>query len=278
MWRDLRDALRAKGVETAELDARLLAEAAFGLTRLELVNRERMSADPTALARFEGFAARRLAGEPVTRILGEREFYGRVFRLGAATLVPRPETEALVDIGIEVLAGLVAPRLLDLGTGTGCIAISLAAELPAATAVAVDLSAEALVVAEANAFRHGVGERIEFRRGSWFESLNPGERFDLIVSNPPYIESAEIGRLDIEVREHDPILALDGGPDGLGAYRSIAQSAARFLVPGGVLLFEIGWRQAEPVSDLVAAHGFGDIAVRRDLAGHDRVVMARRRR
>lgn len=248
------------------------------MSRLELVNRERALPEPAALARFESFAARRLAGEPVMRILGEREFYGRAFRLGPATLVPRPETEALVDIGLEVLAGIVAPRLLDLGTGSGCIAISLLAELPAATAVAVDLSAEALAVAETNAVRHGVAGRLTFGRGSWFEPLAPGERFDLIVSNPPYIESAEIGRLDVEVREHDPLLALDGGPDGLAAYRSIAQEAARFLAPGGVLLFEIGWQQAEPVSDLVAAHGLGGIEVRRDLAGHDRVVLARRRR
>ena len=270
--------MRAKGVETAELDARLLAEAAFGLSRLELVTRERDAPQPEALTRFRAFAARRLAGEPVMRILGEREFYGRAFRLGAATLVPRPETEALVDIGIEILAGLPGPRLLDLGTGTGCIAISLLAELPRASAVAVDLSADAIAVAQHNAERHRVDERIEFRRGSWFDPLAPGERFDLVVSNPPYIETAEIGRLDIEVREHDPVLALDGGPDGLAAYRSIAQAAPRFLVPGGALLLEIGWQQAEPVSDLLAAQGFGDIVVRRDLAGHDRVVMARRGR
>jgi release factor glutamine methyltransferase len=230
------------------------------------------------LTRFESFATRRLAGEPVMRILGEREFYGRPFHLGAATLVPRPETEALVDIGIELLANQKAPRLLDLGTGTGCIAISLLAELPHANAVAIDLSADAVDVARANAVLHGVADRLALRRGSWFEPLEPSERFDLIVSNPPYIESAEIGRLDIEVRVHDPLLALDGGPDGLAAYRSIAQSAARFLVPAGALLFEIGWQQAEPVSDLLAAHGFGDIVVRRDLAGHERVVMARRGR
>ena len=241
------------------------------------MTRERDLPSADALARFEGFAARRLAGEPVMRILGEREFYGRAFRLGPATLVPRPETEALVDIGIELLAGMPAPRLLDLGTGTGCIAISLLAELPGANAVAVDLAQEAIDVAQRNAERHGVSGRIAFRRGSWFEPLKPGERFDLIVSNPPYIETAEIGRLDIEVREHDPLLALDGGPDGLAAYRSIAQSAQRFLVPGGMLVVEIGWQQAEPVSDLFAAEGLGDIEVRRDLAGHDRVVMARRR-
>jgi release factor glutamine methyltransferase len=270
--------LRAKGVETAELDARLLAERAFDLSRLELVTRERDVPQPDALARFESFATRRLAGEPVMRILGEREFYGRPFRLGAATLVPRPETEALVDIGIEALSNLPAPRLLDLGTGTGCIAISLLAELPRATGVAVDLSPDAIAVAEHNAERHGVADRIAFRRGSWFEPLAAAERFDLIVSNPPYIETAEIGRLDIEVREHDPLLALDGGPDGLAAYRAIARQAARFLVPGGALLLEIGWQQAEPVSDLLAAQGLGDIAVRRDLAGHDRVVMARRGR
>lgn len=212
------------------------------------------------------------------RILGEKEFYGRPFALGPATLVPRPETEALVDIGLEVLAGHKAPRLLDLGTGTGCVAISLLAELPVATGVAIDLSADALAVARRNAERHEVATRLQFRRGSWFEPVERAERFDLVVSNPPYIETVEIGRLDVEVRSHDPLLALDGGPDGLAAYRAIMQSAPGHLVPGGILAVEIGWRQAEAVSDLMAEAGLGDITVRRDLAGHDRVVLARRSR
>lgn len=265
-------------METAELDARLLAEAAFGLSRLELVTRERDRPDAEALARFSAFAERRLAGEPVMRILGEREFYGRSFALGPATLVPRSETEALVDIGIEVLAGRKAPRLLDLGTGTGCVAISLLAEIPAVTGLATDLSEDALAVASANARRHQVAERLTFRRGSWFAPVERGERFEFIVSNPPYIESADIERLDVEVREHDPLLALDGGPDGLAAYRAIVQSAPAHLTVGGVLAVEIGWPQAEAVSDLMAAAGLGDITIRRDLAGHDRVVMARRDR
>lgn len=272
----MRDRFRQARIDTPELDARLLAEAAFGMDRLELVNRERETLDTGARARLYDYGKRRLAGEPVVRILGDKEFWGLSFALSAATLVPRPETEALVQRGIDELAGKAAPLLLDLGTGTGCIPIALLVELPAARAVATDLSQEALATARHNAERHGVADRLETRQGSWFDPMEPGSRFDLIASNPPYINSADITGLAIEVREHDPRLALDGGPDGLRAYRSIASSAASFLKPNGLLLFEIGTGQGEAVSDILVGAGFGQIAVERDLAGHDRVVTARR--
>lgn len=245
------------------------------MDRLELVNREREEVPAKQLKALEGFAARRLKGEPVVRILGEKEFWGLSFKLNAATLVPRPDTELLVERGLEVIGALDKARILDLGTGTGCIPISLLTEYSDVTAVAVDLSTEALEMARFNANRHGVGSRFTTLKGSWFDPLEPGERFDLITSNPPYIETADIAGLMREVREHDPRLALDGGPDGLAAYRSIAAEAGLFLAADGVLLLEIGSTQGIAVSDIFVGAGFSEVEVARDLSGHDRMVVAR---
>ncbi|WP_374625051.1 peptide chain release factor N(5)-glutamine methyltransferase [Devosia sp.] len=272
----MRDLFRRAGIGTAELEARLLAEAAFRMDRLELVNREREPAQPEPLKTLEALAERRLRGEPVERILGEKEFWGLAFRLNEATLVPRPETEMLVERGLEEIGGLDAPRILDLGTGTGCIPIALLSEFSDMQAVAIDLSERALEAARDNARRHHVDRRITFRRGSWFDPLDAGQRFELITSNPPYVESGTIATLMREVRDHDPLLALDGGPDGLAAYRAIASEAPLFLQPEGVLLFEIGAGQGVAVSDILVDAGFVDIAVECDLAGHERMVVARR--
>lgn len=271
-WRGVRDLFRRAGLDTPELDARLLAEAAFGLDRLALVTREREIAPIDGLKRLEAMGARRLRGEPVVRILGERAFYGLPFLLGPETLVPRPETEMLVNRGLEILEGRQNRRILDLGTGTGCIAISILYASPSTLGVAVDISPEALATAQANADRHGVSKRLELRRGSWFEPLRADERFDLIVSNPPYINSDEIAGLAREVREHDPLRALDGGADGLVAYREIAARAAGWLKPDGALLLEIGATQGLAVKSLVLSGGFRDVHVHPDLAGLDRVV------
>ena len=249
-----------------------MAEQAFGLDRLNLVNRERDLATPEALKALQDMAARRLRGEPVVRILGEKEFYGRPFTLGEATLVPRPETEMLVVRGLELLEGKHHKAVLDLGTGTGCIAISILAESPSAQGVAVDLSPEALVTALHNADRHRVEKRLSLRKGSWFEPLQAGEAFDLIVSNPPYIASVEIDGLAVEVKDHVPRLALDGGPDGLEPYRLIIRGAARWLKPDGAVLVEIGSTQAIAVTALFIQSGFRDVRVHQDLAGLDRVV------
>lgn len=236
------------------------------------MTREREPAPPEGLARLNAMAARRLEGEPVMRILGEKEFYGLAFLLGPETLIPRPETEMLVRRGLEILEGRSAPKILDLGTGTGCIAISLLVENAAATAVAVDLAPEAVATAQANADRHGVDKRLSLRRGSWFEPLKPHERFDLIVSNPPYIATPEIATLSREVREHDPLLALDGGPDGLAPYRTILADAAGWLTPDGAVLCEIGSSQGLAVKTLFFQAGLRDVVVHPDLAELDRVV------
>ena len=189
--------------------------------------------------------------------------------------MPRPETEMLVQRGLEIVGPLDHPKILDLGTGTGCIPIALLTEFSDLSAVAVDLSKEALDMARFNAGRHVVVDRFETRQGSWFDPIKPGERFDLIVSNPPYIESAAIETLMVEVRDHDPRLALDGGPDGLRPYRAIARDAAQHLTPEGVVLLEIGTGQGAAVTDIFAESGFNRIDVERDLGGHERMVVAR---
>jgi len=274
-WRGVRDLFRRAGIDTAELDARIFAEVAFGMDRLTLVNRERDLATPEQLKALEKLAQRRLKGEPVARIIGERGFWGLAFKLNDATLVPRPETEMLVQRGLEIVGPLDHPKILDLGTGSGCIPIALLTEFSDMSAVAVDLSKEALDMARFNAGRHVVFDRFETRQGSWFDPIKPGERFDLIVSNPPYIESAAIETLMVEVREHDPRLALDGGPDGLRPYRAIARDAAQHLTPEGVVVLEIGTGQGAAVTDIFAEAGFNRIGVEHDLGGHERMIVAR---
>lgn len=261
------------GFETAALDARLLTGHALGLDALALATREQEPVSAEGAERVAALVQRRMSGESVGRIMGEREFYGLAFGLNEATLEPRPDTELLVDLAIKALPA--GGRLLDLGTGTGCIPIAILANRADANGTATDLSPVALAMAIANADRHGVAGRLTFRQGDWFSALGaePG-RFDLIVSNPPYISSAVVEELSVEVRDFDPRLALDGGPDGLAPYRVIVGEAARWLSATGQLLVEIGYDQGESVSKLLADHGFGEVKVHKDLAGHDRVISA----
>lgn len=271
-WRLVRDLFRRGGIDTPELDARLLAELAFGMSRLELANRERESVSSEALRRLQGFAERRLRGEPVARIVGSKAFWGLDFALNDATLVPRPETELLVERGRDLL-GSRRRQFLDLGTGSGCIAVSLLVECPGATGIAIDLDPAAIRAAAANAERHGVAGRLQLLAGSWFDPLAADALFDLIVSNPPYIESDAIAGLAAEVKDHDPRRALDGGTDGLDAYRTILDGAPRRLRSGGALVVEIGAAQGPAVTGLFAAAGLRDIVVEKDLAGLDRMVL-----
>jgi release factor glutamine methyltransferase len=281
------------------LDAKLLTGHALSLTTLEMATHEAQAVPDAEAERLAALMAGRMAGESVARIIGEREFYGLPFRLNAGTLEPRPETELLVDLALERLPQ--GGQVLDLGTGTGCIPIAILANRPGASAVAVDLSPLALAAARENAERNGVAERLLLLQGSWFEPLvrNPhptspwegegldrvssdiwdmpqggGSKFDLIVSNPPYISSAVVETLAPEVKDFDPRLALDGGPDGLAPYRAIAGEAARYLKLGGQVLLEIGHDQGEAVSGLLKEAGFARIKVHKDLNGLDRVVEA----
>jgi release factor glutamine methyltransferase len=266
--------LREAGIETAELDARLLLCHAVELSHEAFIARSNEPLAPEAAARLAASLERRTAGEPVSRILGRREFYGRSFLIDRHTLDPRPDTETLIEAALEHAARDRAIRLLDLGTGTGCILITLLSELPLATGIGTDIDQAALALAASNAERLGVADRAAFVAGDWLAPLD--DSFDLIVSNPPYIATAEIPSLAPEVRLHDPRLALDGGADGLAAYRHIAGAAARALRPGGSLIVEIGANQADDVCRLFRAAGLsvGEDGLRRDLGGRPRVAIA----
>ncbi|TBW40454.1 peptide chain release factor N(5)-glutamine methyltransferase [Siculibacillus lacustris] len=275
--RRLRAALAAAGIDGAEIEARRMVGAVTGLDLTGLVTGADRPLDATALARLEGWRIRRLAGEPVERLIGAADFFGLAFALSAETLVPRSDTETLVVAVLEALteARCTAPVIADLGVGSGAILVTLLHEVPGAIGIGTDLSADALATARANAGTHGVAARALMLRGSWAESLALGA-FDVVVSNPPYIETATIAGLDREVRVHDPIRALDGGADGLDAYRAILATAPQRLRPGGLLAVEIGAGQGTAVTALFASAGLGAIALVRDLAGRDRVVLGRR--
>lgn len=270
--RRIRDALVAMGVDTAALDARLLVMRGAGFSGADLITNGRTPLPQEAIEKIENMASRRLAGEPVSRILGEKEFWSLSFKVSPDTLDPRPDTETLVAAALKNTP-LDAPiRILDLGTGTGCILISLLTELPHATGVAVDINPGALAVAKENASRHGVGSRIDFRHGSWFEPIQNDESFHLIVSNPPYIPAKDIESLAREVRNHDPILALSGGVDGLDAYKIILDGIKKHLACGGRALFEIGQGQEDDLARLSEDSGLCVRESYRDLGGIIRVV------
>ncbi|MGX0878297.1 release factor glutamine methyltransferase [Roseovarius sp. MBR-154] len=263
-------ALQAARIEGAPGDARVLLAAAMQVPRDRLTLHLGDDLDAVAAARFDAMIARRMAREPVAKIIGRRAFWGRSFEVTADVLDPRPETECLIA---EALRGPVPARLLDLGTGSGIIAVTLLAEWPVAQGVATDISAAALEVAGRNAARHGVGARLDLCRSDWFAQVTGG--FDLIVSNPPYIAAAEMADLSPEVRGHDPQAALTDGADGLSAYRRIAAGAGAHLRPGGRIAMEIGWQQGAQVRDILCAAGFAEVGVLPDLDGRERVVLGR---
>ncbi len=263
--------LRAGGIEGAARDARwLLAEAAGLAPERVLLDPERRLGAAQA-ARFEAMLDRRLAREPVARILGRRAFWGREFAVTPAVLDPRPETESLIAAALE---GPVPERLLDLGTGAGILAVTLLAEWPGARAIATDIDPACLEVARENAARHGVADRLRLLHSDWFAAVEGG--FDLIVSNPPYIAADELAGLAPEVRAHDPARALSPGGDGLAAFRAIAAGAAAHLAPGGRLLVEIGWQQGPEVAALFAEAGLSALRILPDLDGRDRVVVGQK--
>lgn len=271
--------LAAAGIEAAPDEARRLVMAALGVDALALVTGAERTVTEGEQARIGAFLARRAAREPLSRIAGEREFYGRRFEVTPATLDPRPDTETLIEAVLEIAARegwRERPlRILDVGTGTGCILLTLLAELPLATGVATDVDPAALEVARRNAVRLGVSARAGFRVARSLEGI--AGPFDLLVSNPPYIATAEIAGLDPEVRGYDPAGALDGGPDGLDIYRELAAGLAP-IVPTGWVVLEVGHTQADAVEALLnAGAGLHVDQSRRwkDLGGHARVVALR---
>jgi len=258
---------------TASLDARLLVAHALGMDPERLVLDDVVEVDVAAEAQASALVERRIAGEPVARILGRSAFFGLEFDIGPDTLVPRPDTETVVEATLAFV-DRTAHRgrplsILDLGTGSGVILLSLLSELPKATGVAVDISPGALRVSLRNVSRLGLSERVRLVRGDWGSSLAGG--FDIIVSNPPYIKTGTIADLQVEVAAHDPHMALDGGRDGLGAYRKIFTDLDRLLASGGRGFFEIGFDQAPDVAEVAKSRGFR-ATFHRDLAGIERVA------
>jgi release factor glutamine methyltransferase len=274
-WSDILTAaaarLREAGVEGPARDARVLLGDVLGLDGGGVLAIGDQPAGAEQAAAFEAMIMRRAAGEPVSRIRGWREFYGRRFRVSPAVLDPRPDTETLVGAALERLPA--GGRVLDLGTGSGCILITILVERAGASGAGVDLSPDALAIAQGNAGDLEVMDRALFVEGSWAAALPLGP-FDMVVSNPPYIPTGDIAGLDRDVREHDPMLALDGGADGLAPYREICVLAASLLRPGGWLLLEVGTGQAEDVLELASDAGLAAIGALEDLNGIRRVVVA----
>lgn len=277
MMREAAQRLQEAGVENAPRDARLLLAHALGVEPVEVILRETDAIDPVVLTAYEGLVQRRIAGEPVSRIRGCREFYGRTFSVTPAVLDPRPETELLVSEGMTRLPD--GGRVLDLGTGSGCILLSVLAERPDASGVGVDISPAALDVAKANAAALDV-TRAAFVLGGWDATLRLGEGdgFDVVLSNPPYVSEAEFDGLAKDVREYDPKTALVGGGDGLDPYREILDLVDRLAKPGGSIGFEFGWRHGEDVRALMEAAGLTGVILFRDLAGTPRAAFGRRPR
>ena len=265
------------GIESGMTDARALIGAALRLTRAQLLAQSDRFLEPREIATIDALAARRMKREPVSRILGRKEFWSLPLDVTPGVLVPRPDTETLIETALDhVVRGglrLEQLRILDIGTGSGALMLALLQELPNARGVATDISASALHIARGNAERLKLASRCSNNNSNNEDGLQG--RFDLIVSNPPYIARGAIPSLDPEVRDYDPRLALDGGADGLDAYRAIAASVQPVLAPGGRLIVELGFGQAAPVTALFKASKFTVLSIRNDLGGIPRALMAK---
>lgn len=274
-WLAMRAALRSAGFESADLDARLLVANLAGVEPHQLATAGEMLLSQSVRDRLDEALQKRLGGMPVHRILGSREFYGLKLALSPATLEPRPDTETLVEAVLPLMRETVAAKgscsIVDLGIGTGAIGLALVAECPQARCLGIDVSAQAVATARENAETLGLEGRYTAITGDWLTGVE--SRFDLIVSNPPYIPTADLASLARDVIEHDPVLALDGGPDGLAAYGLIAAQAPSRLEKEGYLALEIGIGQSQSVTALFCASGFDRIGVFADLGGVDRVLM-----
>ena len=278
--------LRTNTNDSAELDARILLGAVLSLDLTDMIAAAERRVTAAEAARLEDAVRRRVAGEPVARIVGSREFWGLSLQLSAATLVPRPDTETVVELALEMLRPLEMPRpradperrlrIADIGTGSGAILLALLSELPDANGVGTDISVAALQTASGNAVQLGLASRAAFVACDYAAALSGA--FDLIVSNPPYIRSADIAGLSIEVRDYDPLGALDGGTDGLDAYRALIPQAARLLAPGGALVVEAGQGQSGEIQGLIDAAGLTcERPPKADLAGIRRAVAGRKK-
>ena len=272
--------LAAAGIEQPALDARILVGFALDLNRDQLLIHADRAVSATAAARLEELLRRRLAREPVSRILGRREFWSLSFDLSPETLDPRPDSETVIEAALAA-AGPAPHAVLDLGTSSGCLLLALLSERPEARGLGIDASAPAIATATANAARLGLGARARFAQLDWCGSLAgrlTPPRFDLILANPPYIPDGAIAGLEPEVSRFDPVLALAGGPDGLEAYRRLAPQLSALLTPDGVAVFEVGAGQAADVAGMFTAAGLTIDGIRADLGGVERCVIVRTRR
>ncbi len=266
--------LSSHQIEGPLRDARRLMELAAGKSATELIADEDRLVEAAISMSFEAFIARRSRGEPVSRIAGKREFWGLEFQVTPDVLDPRADTETLVELVLdEWSAGAV--DVLDMGTGSGCVLLSILHERSEASGVGLDKSQAALAIAQANATQLELSSRSTFLESNWFDGLPDGAMFDVIVSNPPYIPSDDIENLDRDVRDYDPLSALDGGMDGLDDYRHIIARAGSYLRPNGQIAFEVGFDQAEKVSELLIKAGFIGVNSRQDFSGVKRCVYAR---
>jgi release factor glutamine methyltransferase len=275
-WTRARKRLEAAGVDGPVIDARLLLEAAARATRTDILTDPHRPLSADQARALEGFLARREAREPVSHILGRKGFWTIELKVTPDVLTPRPDTETLVDAVLKALPEDQAARILDLGVGSGAILLALLAERPLAQGTGVDISPEALEIARENAVILRLEDRASLVHGSWAED-QPDGAFDVVVSNPPYIRSAEIAHLAPEVSRHEPRLALDGGEDGLDAYRLLAGEILRVLKPGGLFALEIGHDQGPAVKGLMQGAGAEAVEVLGDLGGRDRAVLGRRK-
>ena len=259
------------GIPNADVDARVLLGRAMGIEPSRLILMEDDEVHPDVFRTFDGYLAAREKFQPVSQIIGGREFWGRWFSVTPDVLDPRPETESLIEVALQH-----GPfqRILDLGTGSGILAVTLAAEWAEARTIAIDISAEAVAIATKNAAAHDVADRVNFIVSNWFDAV--AGQFDLIVSNPPYIAAAEMSGLSPDVRNWEPFLALTPGGDGLESYRTIASMLGQFLADDGMALFEIGYTQGAGVVEIFKAAGFANVSVSQDLGGKDRVVTVKR--
>ena len=264
--------LRAAHIETPERDVRKLASVAFDIALDRMTLMSDYSPNPEQIEKFDTFILQRLSRKPVARIIGRRQFWGREFEISPDVLDPRGDTETVI---LEALKQ-PAKHVLDLGTGSGVLAITLLSEWPEATGLASDISGAALEMAQKNAATYGLKERLRFCVSNWFDTIS--EQFDLIVSNPPYIAESELSDLSPEVSCFDPRIALSPGKDGLAAYRVIAQNARNHLMPDGRIIVEIGSAQAAAVSEIFTQNGYHEIECLKDLDGKDRVIAAKTRK
>lgn len=273
--REARTRLIAAGIDTPDLDARLLVEWVTGCDRLEMVRNPNRPVENAIVGQLEAVLDRRINGESVHRIIGKRAFYGVELTLSADTLEPRPDTEALVELVVPFLRQRIEKHgvadLIDLGTGTGAIALALLDQFKQLRAVGVDISQGALETARHNAHLAGVSERFAALHSDWFSGVTGC--YDLIISNPPYIPSIDIARLQREVVLHDPLRALDGGQDGLTAYRIIAGRSRQHLRQGGAVALEIGYGQRGDVTAIFSGENFALTGVQKDIGGHERAIL-----